>query len=506
MVLLPALRPKIAPNRSKRKMPRRNHLLQAMQKGGADGNNERKGGLIMASIRRIDGKGGVSYKITVTMGTDYTGKQIRRYKTWRPEKGMTAKQAEKEVKRVAYEFERALDLGYQADNRQNFAKYADYVYSMMEQRGDSPHSLWRFERMIKRVVNDSSFGNMKLKDVRPQHINEYYKSLVKQGSGSFTARQIVDFNSIVGNETKAAFAKKYDIPVWTVRRLCRGENTSPETAQAVETALNRKGIFEIVRRSAEPLSYKTLVIIHSTISTVFAWAEKEMLISYNPARKATLPMKKNDKEADCLQPDEVKQVISALQNEDIDKRAIVTLFIVTGCRKGEIMGLKWNKIDFQKREITIDCSLSYVPKKGVFEGPTKTRNTRKIILPEDATALLRKYRTWQLEQRFKCGDLWKDTGLVFTRWDGSALNPGCFNVWLSRFCEKNGIRHIHPHTFRHSAASIMLSNGVDVLTVAKMLGHADTSTTMNVYGHAIEAAQRKAAECIADVILGKKNT
>ena len=417
---------------------------------------------------------------------------------------MTVRQAEKEAMRIAFDFEREIDLGYQADNRQTFAGYADYVYSMMEQRGDSPHSLWRFERVIKRIAQESRFGNMKLKDVRPQHINEYYRFLANQGSGCYIARQVVDFSSIVGNETKAAFARTYGIPAWTVRRLCKGANTSPETARKIESALKQKGIFEIVRRSEEPLSYKTMVIIHSIVSAVFTWAEKEMIIPYNPAKRATLPMKKEEKEADCLQPEELERVMDALQAEDIDKRAMVTLFIVTGCRKGEIMGLKWDKVDFRQREITIDSSLSYLPGKGVFEGPTKTRNTRKVILPESIMPLLREYKMWQLEQQVKCGDLWQDTGFVFTRQDGTALNPGCFNIWLTRFCEKNGIRPLHPHTFRHSAASIMIAHGVDVLTVSKMLGHADVSTTLNTYGHAIEESKRKAAECIADTILKKK--
>lgn len=77
-----------------------------------------------------------------------------------------------------------------------------------------------------------------------------------------------------------------------------------------------------------------MVIIHSVITTVFAWAEKEMIIPYNPARKATLPMKKDGKEADCLQPEELEQIMAALQMEDIDKRAMVTLFIVTVPKRG----------------------------------------------------------------------------------------------------------------------------------------------------------------------------
>ena len=102
------------------------------------------------------------------------------------------------------------------------------------------------------------------------------------------------------------------------------------------------------------------------------------------------------------------------------------------------------------------------------------------------------------------GDQWQDTGYVFTRKNGAARNPEDVNSILNKFCKRHGLPHIHPHTFRHTAASILLSNGVDVLTVSKMLGHADTSTTLDTYGHAIEEAKRKAAECISDTILRKK--
>lgn len=81
----------------------------------------------MANIKRIDGKTGTSFKITVTKGRDMTGKQIRHYKTWAPERPMTERQMEKEVQRVAFEFEREIELGFQADNRQTFAEYAKYV-------------------------------------------------------------------------------------------------------------------------------------------------------------------------------------------------------------------------------------------------------------------------------------------------------------------------------------------------------------------------------------------
>ena len=112
-----------------------------MQEGGADGDKSRKGGVIMASIKKIEGKGGVSYKITVSMGRDARDRQIRHYKTWKPDKPMTARQMEKDVRRIAYEFERDLQIGFQADNRQTFEQYAEYVIDLKERGGAAKNTI-----------------------------------------------------------------------------------------------------------------------------------------------------------------------------------------------------------------------------------------------------------------------------------------------------------------------------------------------------------------------------
>ncbi len=89
----------------------------------------------MASIQRIDGKNGVSFKITVTSGRNADGKQVRHFKTWRPDPGMTMRQMEKAVQKVAFEFEHLIEKGFIADNRQSFAEYAEYVIRLKELSG-----------------------------------------------------------------------------------------------------------------------------------------------------------------------------------------------------------------------------------------------------------------------------------------------------------------------------------------------------------------------------------
>lgn len=458
----------------------------------------------MASIKRIDGKGGVSFKITVSMGRDTQDKQIRHYKTWKPDRPMTERQMEKAVQRAAYEFERNITMGIQADTRQTFEQYAAYVYGLREQRGNKPQTLALVRRQTA-IINEL-IGHMKLSDIRPQHLTELYKKLSEPGANwrQVYAAPAVDFKALVGSGTCKEFAEKCGVRGPVICRLCNNQCISVKNAEIIERSLGRKNLFKLTGTD-KCLAPKTIKRYHSLIYSVLAQAEKEMLVPYNAAEKATLPPAKATRERDFLQPEQVQEVLEALKLEPLDFRTMITLFIVTGCRRGEILAIKWDNVDLNSRQIKIAGSMNYLPEYGVFEGTTKTENIRHITIPEEAADLLKQYRPWQLERRIRSGESWIDTGLLFTRSDGTALAPSLINRRLTRFCDRHGLPHIHPHTFRHTAASIMISCGVDVLTVSKMLGHANTTTTLDTYGHAIEEAKRKAAECIADALLRKKN-
>lgn len=129
----------------------------------------------MANIRKITGKTGTSYKITVTRGRDSTGKQIRHFKTWKPDKPMTARQMEKEIQRVALEFEKEIEQGFQIDARQTFHDYALYVIDLKERNGVKHNTIRSYRDILRRV--DPAIGSLKLADIRPQHLNRLYKSL-----------------------------------------------------------------------------------------------------------------------------------------------------------------------------------------------------------------------------------------------------------------------------------------------------------------------------------------
>ena len=168
------------------------------------------------------------------------------------------------------------------------------------------------------------------------------------------------------------------------------------------------------------------------------------------------------------------------------------------------MGLRWEKLDLDKRRIRIDTTLLYSPARGIYENPTKTCDVRQIALPAETVALLREYRRWYLELKLANGDRWQETGYVFVRDDGRPMSPDSIGSWLAKFAKRHGLPHINPHAFRHTVASLLINNGTDIVSVSKRLGHARTSTTTDLYAHVIEKADEEATETLANAILRKK--
>lgn len=178
--------------------------------------------------------------------------------------------------------------------------------------------------------------------------------------------------------------------------------------------------------------------------------------------------------------------------------------IVTGCRRGKIVGLKWEKLDLNARKVRIDSALLYTPARGLFERETKTSDVRLIALPAETVDLLRKYRHWYLELKLANGDRWQETGFVFVRDDGRPMNPDSIGAWLDGFSKRHNLPHINPHAFRHTVASILINSGTDIVSVSKRLGHARTSTTTDLYAHVIQKADEQATETLANAILRQR--
>lgn len=460
----------------------------------------------MANIERITGKNGTSYRITVSGGFDHQGKRIRHRMTYKPEPGLTARQTEKAVQRAASDFERSIEQGYSLDNRQTFADYAQYVLELKGRTSVRAVTIDRYRDLLVRI--NQAIGHLKLQDIRPQHLNSFYKNLseagLRAGGGSATAKLDLAKWLKDNHKSRTAIAQAAGISAATVGVAVKGEPIREDKAEAIAQAMGKRvaDVFR-VEKDTSPLSAKTVLEHHRLISTILSQAEREMLIPYNPAAKAS-PPRAEKHDPNYFQPEQITAILEALETEPLKWQLITHLMIVTGCRRGEIMGLQWDKVDFENHRVKIDKSLVSTKSKGTYLGNTKTSDIRYLTLPAETMSLLKQHRRDQLLLRFSNGDRWVDSGFVFTTDNGDHMNPDSITGWLNDFSRRHALPHINPHAFRHTVASVLLANGTDIVTVSKQLGHASVNTTENFYSHLIEENKAKASECIADVLLRKK--
>lgn len=450
----------------------------------------------MATIEKRIGKSGkVSYRITVAGGIDNTGKQIRTRRTWEPPReGMTEKQIEKALSRAVADFEREIEQGYRLDHKQTFAEYAVYVLNLKERTGTKPRTIERYQALLERV--NQAIGHLKLTDIRPQHLNAFYQNLGEEGirRGATKAVTNTDIKAWIKNNGTSItkLAEKAGIANATLSAAIKGERISGESASAISAAMGLQlcDVFSLTQNTS-PLSNKTILEHHRMISSILAQAEKEMLIQFNPAAKAT-PPKVQQKTPDYYQPKTISQILDALDNAPLKWKTATYLLIDTGCRRGEAMGLKWESLDLDSGIMTIERALLYSPKKGVYESTPKTGKSRVLRLAPETVQLLRKWKVAQDDLHKGYADAWIDTGYVFTQDNGDRMNPDSLTDWLNKFSKANALPHIHPHAFRHTAASMMIANGVDIVTTANELGHANATTTATIYAHQIAEAKAKA--------------
>ena len=310
----------------------------------------------MASIEQYSGKDGLSYRITVYAGFDTQGKRIRHRMNWKPSPGMTPKQTEKAVQRAAADFERSIEQGFALDNKQTFAEYADYVLDLKLRNGTKPKTIDRYHELLDRI--NPAMGHIKLADLRPQHLNNFYKNLGEPGirneDGSATAK--IDFPAWLKKHkhSRMSLAAAAGVGSTTVNAAAKGKAIQERKAIAIATAMGMRvdDVFSIERNTA-PLSNTSILAHHRLISTILEQAEKEMLVPYNAASKASPPRIKK-KDPNYFQPATVADILEALESEPLKWHLITHLLIVTGCRRGEIMGLKWEKIDFENNRVKID--------------------------------------------------------------------------------------------------------------------------------------------------------
>lgn len=237
--------------------------------------------------------------------------------------------------------------------------------------------------------------------------------------------------------------------------------------------------------------------IHRTLSAVLGKAVKWGYIASSPSILAERP-RQPQKEARFLDEANAKRLLTLLWDEPIKWRAAITFDLLSGLRRGELLGLRWQDVDFKEQTISIRQTSNYTSGKGIYTGTPKTATSKRPLhLTPSAFSLLLEYSVWQDAQRSMLGDAWRGQegdDRIFTRDDGQPMFPTSLTQWFHKFVVRTGLPLVSVHSLRHTYASLMLADGVPLVIVSGQLGHAKSSTTANIYGHVIASAQVKALQ------------
>lgn len=455
----------------------------------------------MATIR----KRGNSYQIRVSAGYDTNGNQIIKTKTWKPEPSMTERQIKKELDTQAVLFEQQVQTGQFLDGNITFAEFTERWFKEYAEKQLKARTLQSYKDLMPRIIQ--ALGHIKLSRLQPHHLMEFYNNLAEKGVRLDTKYIACEnFKEIVlaAGYTQKSLSSAANIAVSTLRACYKGQNVSKETADKLSATLGKKDIFAPVDDN-NTLADTTIVKYHRILSSILTTAVQWQIIPANPCSRVKPPHVEY-KEAPVLDETQLDNLINCLDNEPLKYKTAIMLVLYTGMRRGELCGLNWSDIDFDRSIIHITKSLSYTPEKGIFEAPPKSRQSRRAVnIPQEMILLLKEWKIEQCKQKLSLGDQWQESGKVFTSNDGSVMRPDGLTRWFQRFVKRNNLPNIHPHTLRHTSATMLIAGGVDIATVSNRLGHANKSTTLNIYTHAIKSADAAAANLLQDMLHPQKH-
>lgn len=353
----------------------------------------------MATIR----KRGNTYQIRVSTGYDSGGKQIIKSMTWKPTPGMTKRQIEKELDKQAVLFEQQVETGQFLDGSITFLEFAEKWFKDYAEKQLRDKTIAEYKALMRRVT--PAIGHIKLAKLQPHHLMEFYNNLGECGIRLDTKyKPCNDIKALIkaAGYTQKALAAAAGISINTVESVCHGSNVSKKTADKIKAVIDGD-LFTPLERNNNKLSDKTISEYHRLISSMLTTAVQWQVIPSNPCDRVK-PPKVSRKEAAALDEYAAAELIRCLQSEPIKYRAAVMLTLYTGMRRGEVCGLNWGDINFEKRLVNINKAIVYVPGKGLQEGETKTRGSKRIInIPDDMLILLKAYRKEQLKQRLALG-------------------------------------------------------------------------------------------------------
>ena len=389
----------------------------------------------------IEKRGKNSYRLTVSEGFDLNGNPMIHRKTVHG----TKKDAEVELAKFVTEVQNGLVVDGKSLKFSEFTEIWKRDYGSKEL---APSTYKRYCRMLETRLLPY-FGHFYINKIRPTDIMKFYDLLEKD-------TQLVRKKGNNGTKTK------------------------------------------------KPLSGKTILEHHRLLRAMLHRAVYWQLIVSNPAERVQAPRAKKPKRRsyDDEQTKILLENLEQLSIEDTKYKVAIILTVFTGVRLGELMGLEWQDIDFKNGIISINRSSQYLSDMGVFTKVPKTESSiREIAIPEFIISLLEEYKLWYEEQKSIYNELWNDSNRLFVQADGKPMHPSTISKWFVKYVGQIGLPVINFHGLRHTNASLLVSQNIDIAIISARLGHAQISTTLNFYVHPLLSHNRKAGYALENLLL-----
>lgn len=268
------------------------------------------------------------------------------------------------------------------------------------------------------------------------------------------------------------------------------------------TPLHLQRMYSDLQKGDKPLSKRSVLHVHLVLQEALDRAVKWNMVIRNVA-KAVEPPRPPKKQFSTWSKEEIIRFLEASKD---DRYYIAFLLaIMTGMRKGEILGLRWRDIDFQTNVLSVRQTLSYTGKGSEFQAPKTDHGRRAIVLPSQVIEELRKHKVAQAKEKLQLGAEYNDTDLVVATSHGTPVTARALDKSWYELRERANVPCIRFHDLRHTHASLMLLLGTHPKVVSERLGHANIGITLDTYSHVMPGLQEAAATQFGDEIFGTNN-
>lgn len=287
-----------------------------------------------------------------------------------------------------------------------------------------------------------------------------------------------------------------DIRTW----LDQLRTTCQCCARGLDTARDQPQCCAIGKCCHKRLSPLTLAYVHSVLKSALEHAVREEEIPRNVRMGTPRPRR-----FEPLTVEEARDLLTAMRGHRL--HALFELALRTGLRKGELLGLRWEDLDLTGGTASIRRTLQRTNSGGLTALPTKTQSSeRRIALPTECLSSLRDHRDWQAQERETAGESWTDSGYVFTRPNGQPIEGATLTRHFNTLLRRATLRRIRFHDLRHSAATLLLAQGVELVVIKELLGHAHIGVTATVYAHVRLRLQHDAINLLGHALRNRTET